>query len=141
MEVQEAVFDNESQEYAQATDYLEEIDSQNDNDADQETEEVFVGRDYEEQSHELITEETVTELKPENQVMSEEKFVCYETATNDDTASLQHEEVPYQESYINESQASSSLEIDSWLSGVKETLMVRKTLNYVFPQIIPRIII
>lgn len=83
----------------------------------------------EDQTEELMIEETVDIPKTISRVSSEEKYLCFtagdETA-NDETSSLQNEDVPYLESFVGDS---NSQELDSWLLGVKETIMVRFFIN------------
>lgn len=127
--VPETAYDVEGEEHVQASDFLEETDpndSQNDNQADGEHEEILFFSNSQE-FEELTSEEVVTDLKTDNRSeASEEKFICYE-ASEETTAQL--EEVPScEDSYVSESQRSGSSEIDSWLSGVKETMMVRTNL-------------
>lgn len=126
--VPETAYDVEREEHVQASDFLEETDpndSQNDNQADGEHEEILFFSNSQE-FEELTSEEVVTDLKTDNRSeASEEKFICYEAS--EETAA-QLEEVPCEDSYVSESQRSGSSEIDSWLSGVKETMMVRTNL-------------
>lgn len=115
-------------EYTQAVEYLIETESQQDDDEEQEELSLnTISQDY--VVHELRDEEKIGDIcaaKDESEELNEQTFLNYGTisAPNHETASSQPDEASYQESYVNESHES-SMQLDSWLSGIKETILVR----------------
>lgn len=117
-------------EYSAAVEYLIETDqneSQQD-DEDDEHEEISLNAISQEYDiNELKDEEKVSDisvLKDDNLELGEPTFLNYDSAINNETISSHQDEIPYQESFVTDAQSESSLQLDSWLSGVKETILV-----------------
>lgn len=116
-------------EYTQAVEYLIETESQQDEDEEQEELSInTISQEY--VVHDLRDEEKIGDIcaaKDDSEELSEQTFLNYGTITapSHETVSSQPDDAPYQESYVNESQNESSMQLDSWLSGIKETILVR----------------
>lgn len=105
----------------QAVEYLVETEG-NERPVDYEEDEMSIHSNFEEEVQEYHSQNPKIEAGDD-----EQEFLNYESTINADVAaaSSQHDEVPYQESFINDPPLPShQLEIDSWLSSIKETLLV-----------------
>lgn len=117
----EAEYSNEAQEYASSTavEYLIEADRheiiKDDDDQD------FKGED-DDQTQESADEQLIEISKSEHEQQS---FYPYETTAvnTENVSSMQHDELTFRESYSTETPHMSS-ELDSWLLGIKETILV-----------------
>lgn len=129
-----SVYSVESQDdYTAAVEYLIETDPnesqqlENDDDVEEETSLNTISREY--VVHEMRDEEKIEnihDIKENSEEANDQTFLNYDdAAANNETASPQHLEIPYQESFANDSRSENSIELDSWLSGIKETIMVR----------------
>lgn len=105
------------------------IESQCENDDEEEREEVstnIISQRYnlnENEDEDKIIEEAQTVKDDSEDLVNEQTYMNYELATNIETTSSQDEAL-YQESFVNESQHENSLQLDSWLRGIKDTIMV-----------------
>jgi hydroxylamine reductase (hybrid-cluster protein) len=131
---------SETQDYspAHAVEYLIETDHdnnesriENEEDEEEQTEMIFqaTSGDDEQQIQEIThdqIENDISAIKSEEQVA--QTVFAYETRVENEIETTPHEEITYQESFVNETQSLVPSELDSWLNSLKQTLLVRRLL-------------
>lgn len=121
----------ETQDYspAHAVEYLIETDnneSRAENDEEEQAEMIFQTNsvDDEQQIQEITHEQIENDIKNEEQIA--QTIFTYEPKMDHENESTPHEEISYQESFVNEASTPVPSDLDSWLSSLKQTLLVKK---------------